>query len=605
MLPRTALLLASLALVTVANSAAQSQINLQVSPPIVERFPRVDLRVAVTDGTGGLVQRLTVEDFEILEDEQLVEDFQIEEISVGTVQTYVFNTGPGLRVRDSRGRSRFDFIRSALIDAWQLPEASETGRDDLTLLTSDGLLVEHSGVVAELSTALDHAEPTFSDQAEGYDLLLSALEYTGSADPDKSTVSNLIFVTSLLQSPRDIPIPDIAARARAKRTLIFPVLIGAEDMLETPEADNLRLLAQDTGGELIIFDQEIGLTFLTQRMLSQRTQYLLTYVSQITLPGDHQLRLNLDTDLGQAESSRMDFRLDLTPPDIAFINPPNEIRRETDDLNLTVDQIPPTSQSLDLLFTFPDGYERPVTSSQLIVDEQVIQTKSEPPFDAFEWDLSVYTETGLHTLRAMIVDSFGMEANSVDVPVLVSISRPPGGLAALRPALGSLLTALGVLIAGVILAVALLSRGGRTRLRPSVKVSPRVNRVDRIALRRSGPAEAFLIPLQPAGDPIDLTGADLILGSDASLAAVVIDDPSVGGMHARIIRQADGGYLVRDQGSVAGTWVNFELVPEDGRLLRQGDRIQLGRVEFRFRLPGDAPTREIKVYPEDSGSDSA
>jgi predicted component of type VI protein secretion system len=108
-----------------------------------------------------------------------------------------------------------------------------------------------------------------------------------------------------------------------------------------------------------------------------------------------------------------------------------------------------------------------------------------------------------------------------------------------------------------------------------------------------------------AGDPIDLTGADLILGSDASLAAVVIDDPSVGGMHARIIRQADGGYLVRDQGSVAGTWVNFELVPEDGRLLRQGDRIQLGRVEFRFRLPGDAPTREIKVYPEDSGSDSA
>jgi hypothetical protein len=602
---RTILLLASLVLVSVARASAQSQINLQVSPPNIQNFPRVDLRIAVTDGTGLPLARLTANDFEILEDEMPVEDFQVEELLVGTVQTYVINAGPSLRVRDSRGRSRFDFIRSALIDAWQLPEASQTGRDDLTLLTSDGPLVEHSSTIAELSTALDSAEPTFDDQVSGYDLLLSALEYVGTGDPEKSTVSNLIFVTSLLQGPRDIPIPDIAGRARARRTLIFPVLIGAEDMLDTTEADNLRLLAQETGGELIVFDPEIGLSFLTERILNQRSQYMLTYVSQITLPGDHQLQLNLTTDLGEAESSFLDFRLDLSPPDIAFVDPPDEIRRETDDLNLTVDQIPPTRQSIDLLLTFPDGYERPLISSQLVVDEQVIQTRNEPPFDAFEWDLSAYSETGLHTLRAVIVDSFGMEASSVDVPVLVSITRPPGGLAALRPALGSLLTALGVLIAGVILAVALLSRGGKNRLRPSARVNQGVNRVDRIALRRSGPAEAFLIPLQPAGDPIDLTGADLMLGNDASLAAVVIDDPSVDGMHARIIRQADGSYLVRDQGSVAGTWVNFELVPEVGRLLRQGDRIQLGRVEFRFRLPGDAPTREIKVTSEGNESNAA
>jgi hypothetical protein len=389
--------------------------------------------------------------------------------------------------------------------------------------------------------------------------------------------------------------------------LIYPILLGPIDLVDSPEADNLRILAEDTGGEFIIFDPELGLSFLAQRILSQRTQYLLSFVSQITLPGDHQLRVGLNSDSFQAESPILNFRLDLSPPDLAFIDPPDEIRRETDDLNLTVDQIPPISHSLRLLITFPDGYPRPITSSQLIVDGEVLQSSNAAPFDEFEWDLSGYTETGLHTLRAVVIDSFGMETSSVDVPVLVSITKPPGGLAALRPALGSLMTALGVLIAGVILAIALLSRGSRNPLpfRPSIRENQRINRVDRIAMRPRGPAEAFLIPLQPSGDPIDLTGADLILGSDASLAAVVIDDPSVGRMHARIIRQADGGYLVRDQGSVAGTWVNFELVPESGRLLRQGDRLQLGRVEFRFRLPGDAPTREIRVYPDHDGNNTA
>jgi predicted component of type VI protein secretion system len=70
-------------------------------------------------------------------------------------------------------------------------------------------------------------------------------------------------------------------------------------------------------------------------------------------------------------------------------------------------------------------------------------------------------------------------------------------------------------------------------------------------------------------------------------------------MHARLIRQADGEYLLRDQGSIAGSWVNYELVPKSGHRLQHGDHVQLGRVEFRFQLPGDQPPREIRVSPDD------
>jgi predicted component of type VI protein secretion system len=69
-------------------------------------------------------------------------------------------------------------------------------------------------------------------------------------------------------------------------------------------------------------------------------------------------------------------------------------------------------------------------------------------------------------------------------------------------------------------------------------------------------------------------------------------------MHARLIRQADGDYLLRDQGSVAGTWVNYDLIPSEGRRLRNGDLVQLGRVEFRFQLPGKHPPRPILTYPD-------
>jgi pSer/pThr/pTyr-binding forkhead associated (FHA) protein len=109
----------------------------------------------------------------------------------------------------------------------------------------------------------------------------------------------------------------------------------------------------------------------------------------------------------------------------------------------------------------------------------------------------------------------------------------------------------------------------------------------------------LLIPLRPSGDPVPLTGIDVVLGRDASLAAVVLDDPSVERMHARLIRQADGDYLLRDQGSVAGSWINYELVPKSGQRLQHGDHIQLGRVEFRFQLPGDHPPRKIRITPDE------
>jgi predicted component of type VI protein secretion system len=83
------------------------------------------------------------------------------------------------------------------------------------------------------------------------------------------------------------------------------------------------------------------------------------------------------------------------------------------------------------------------------------------------------------------------------------------------------------------------------------------------------------------------------------VAGLVLEDASVSGWHASLIRQADGEYLVRDQGSEAGTWVNYDPVPEPGRRLEHGDLLQVGRVSLRFKMVQPRTRRVIRALPLD------
>jgi pSer/pThr/pTyr-binding forkhead associated (FHA) protein len=63
----------------------------------------------------------------------------------------------------------------------------------------------------------------------------------------------------------------------------------------------------------------------------------------------------------------------------------------------------------------------------------------------------------------------------------------------------------------------------------------------------------------------------------------VLDDPSIASLHARI-KQTGEDFVIIDNGSVAGTWVNFEPVTKEGVRLAHGDRIHFGQMVYRFDL---------------------
>jgi Inner membrane component of T3SS, cytoplasmic domain len=66
---------------------------------------------------------------------------------------------------------------------------------------------------------------------------------------------------------------------------------------------------------------------------------------------------------------------------------------------------------------------------------------------------------------------------------------------------------------------------------------------------------------------------------------IILDDITVSRRHAEVVRIADG-YVLRDAGSLNGTYVNQERVDE--AVLRQGDELQVGKFRLVFFAAGVA-----------------
>ena len=102
---------------------------------------------------------------------------------------------------------------------------------------------------------------------------------------------------------------------------------------------------------------------------------------------------------------------------------------------------------------------------------------------------------------------------------------------------------------------------------------------DQATIEALRPGTALLVVLRGPN-----TGARFLL-DDQEVAAgrhpdsdIFLDDVTVSRKHALFVKQGDAGYLVRDAGSLNGTYVNRERIDEAP--LHTGDEVQIGK----FRL---------------------
>jgi hypothetical protein len=264
------------------------------------------------------------------------------------------------------------------------------------------------------------------------------------------------------------------------------------------------------------------------------------------------------------------------------------------------------------------------------MDGALLVENISPPFDQFTWDLTPLIASGTHSLRVEVVDTLGLTGASIETPVQVVVAPRPETSLFERISERGLIAVGAVALAGMVLGLVLVGenrlrgrrkRGDKRRMEDPVTqpvpIQQDVQASKPLGLRgkraasepgswpKASPAQAVTARLirvtedehTVPGSLIPLNRSETTLGSDARLAVILVEDPSVDKLHARLIHNEDGGFILTDEQSVAGTWVNYHPVAADGVLLAHEDLIHLGRVMFRFELSNAPTARQIAVEP--------
>ena len=78
------------------------------------------------------------------------------------------------------------------------------------------------------------------------------------------------------------------------------------------------------------------------------------------------------------------------------------------------------------------------------------------------------------------------------------------------------------------------------------------------------------------------TEKNIYIGRGAANGISIKDDPLVSRKHA-IIEKTGECYIIKDLGSINGTYVNNNPVPADGVVLKSGDVIRVGKTKLMLR----------------------
>ncbi len=612
-----ALLLVAL-LVFTAGASAQTSAGASLLPPQTDSFPRIRAYLDVHDAQGAFINGIQASQVTVLENSQPLPVAELELLRPGAQIVLVVNPGPPFSIRNSQGTTRYERLATALGD-WAKSRRG-TSIDDYSLMAANGPELTHLSDSSELVSALGSYQPEADAATPGLEILLRAIDISADTPPRPGMGRAVLLVTPPLQGDISFGVQELISRAQALRVHIFVWFVASPDALDSPSARLLSGLAQQTAGQFFTFSGDEAIPNPETYFEPLRAIYQLGYDSKIASGGAQELSVEVRQGDQVIASPPVSFNFDLQPPDPAFISPAPEILRALPagrKVSLWEQASPtelmPKEQKLEVLVDFPDGQKRPLVRTALYVDGALEDENTAPPFEGFTWDLSGYTASGQHILQVEAQDSLGLKGSSIQVPVQVMVDLPrpnPMGSLLLRwpdlTGLAVLLVGAGVLLALVLtgrihphrlamLGLRRLPRRSRPAL-PAARSEPTrphlphwVNRLQWPQRRLNPKAEAYLSFLPESAEklsvaPISITASEITFGLDPSLASFVLDNPSVEGLHARLVRQEDGSFRLIDQGSVAGTWVNYAEVPEEGQVLQHGDLIHFGRVGFRFTL---------------------
>jgi len=605
-------LLICLALLTGSSSArAQSGNNIQISLPDTSAYPTITIYIDPTDRNGSPVENLKMDQITLIEDGINRDLLQFQALNPGIQLVFAFNFSPAFAIQDINGRSRYDFIQEALLNWANQP--LETAGDDLSILDNLDLEQAHLDGKADFIEALEGLDPALRETESNYNLLARAIEIASDPVSQPGMKKVVLLFSPQPESDSFEALDSLTAQAKDQQVKVYTIMISSPAFFETAGAENLQTLSAETGGKFLTFTGEEPLADLGQLLLPLRTTYMLEYQSSIVTPGIHTLEVSISATPSDIVGLR-EFTLDIQPPNPIFITPPRTItrtpleqnQRETDQAKFE-----PTSVTLPVLVEFPDRHPRDLAELIFRVDGEIVETKTNPPYDQFIWDLEEYQASGTHYLTLEAVDIMGLSRLSLETPIEIEVIRPSQDIWEVVKKNGPALLGLAlILLLGLTLFV-LISRG---------KIKPRDKRGSSWLKKQGNQAAAFIkqtlkrrnpppgskdlayspyrliavndISRELFPEPIQINQALITLGSVKAENVIRIQHPSIIPEHTRISAEGKKDFQIIDLGSAAGTWVNYEQIPPSiPHTIKDGDIINIGEAAFRFQIKNGPNSR--------------
>jgi hypothetical protein len=609
-----------------AHAQSGQQASAVLLVPDASQFPSVSAWMNVFDNDGNFVSGLTPANVSLLENGELLKPERVEQFQIPLQLVVAINSGPGLAVRDGQGNSRYDKTAAAL-DGWAqlLPE---TPTDDLSLVWNGGIITSHV-TPAEWRQRLESFDPAPRTSEPSLTALTFALDVAQQRNDVTGVKPAVLLLSSHIENQSIEDLNQLISRAAQAGVRVYVWMIDSAAYLDHPGSLALASLAEITGGRYQSFTGDEPLPNLDEWFSPLRSVYRLEYLSKVKETGTQSVVLQIARGELVISAPAVTIEMTVEPPNPALVSPPIQIVRQNETDPYDLQNALPASQEIVALIEFPDKHIRPLTRSALLVNGEVVDENTSEPFDRFTWDLSSYLNSAQFELQVEVTDSLGLSRTSAKVPVEIVVLQPTGGVTGTILRQRSVLAIVGVLMAGLVLAfVLLMSRQGhlpslgRMREKRKRELDPVTQPVKALItpppapasrtgnpfpwLRRRPPAPpAYFAKLtadgNPApGDPIPLYGSELTFGTDPTQATNILDHPSVSGLHARLRLDEGGQFTLTDQNSVAGTWINYEPAPEQGRILKHGDVVNFGQLTYRFVLtkPPKTPKPVVTLLKE-------
>ncbi len=607
--------------------SAQSAAYIEIGAPDVSAFPNISTVLDVYDANGQFVSGLKSADLNIIEDTSMRTATALSEEPIGAQIVVGVNPGPSFDVRDGEGVSRYQRIQQTL-GAWvtSLPEDTS---DDLSLVTIAGPIIAHTNPQTWLSSFAAY-QPNFKATTPNIQPLAFAVDTALDSNAQVGTKRAVLFITPHMDDPSlQEALTNIGARALAGHVRIFVWFIDTDSFFTHPSAILFQALTTQTGGDYATFNGLSDLPNPENYFAPLRRVYHLTYASGLTTAGEHTLSVEATLGASRVASAPQTFTLNIQPPNPIFAALPAQITRAAPaDDPFNDEALAPAEQTLTVIFDFPDGNPRPIVSTALYIDGVLVAENKTGALDQFTWDLSLYLESGRHTLRVTATDNLDITGTSLDLPVDITVIHPAGGPLIVLARNRQLIIYGALGLAGLILVGTLL--GSRLRRIPSAsqrkaardKYNDPLTQPIRIAgieppsgpkkkpgagnpLRAGKDAPARLVRLGADGqpvtsNPIPLSESEMTLGTDPVQSSFILDEPALSPLHARILR-TESGFTIADQNSLAGTWVNYAPVTRAGYALKHGDRVHFGNLMYRFELKDAPQPTDPTVIPAESG----